>query len=61
MSISEQSLGEFKRLYQEEFKEVLGQEDLERKARIISRFYLAIYRSPVDVVKDAEKYLSEEC
>lgn len=52
MSLSETSLLEFKLLYNKEFGEELNQDDLERKARMVSNLYLAIYQSPLEVIKE---------
>ena len=60
MSLSEKSLLEFSRLYEEEFGERLNQDDLERKARMVRNLYIAIYRSPVEAIKEMNESLSEE-
>lgn len=51
MSLSNEGLTHFAELYKNEFAEDLTPEDLERKARTLINLYIAIYSSPLEVVK----------
>jgi hypothetical protein len=48
----EQSLDKFRELYKSEFGEDLNQDDLERKAHMLTALYRAVYRSPVEIARE---------
>lgn len=59
MLISKDSLEQFKAIYTSEFGEDLNDIDLEEKARMLLNVFTAIYRSPIDLVRDDTNQESE--
>lgn len=51
MSASKESLREFQALYRTKFGEELSDKDLDRKARLLLNLYIAIYKSPIDIIR----------
>jgi hypothetical protein len=52
MLITKESLSKFRDIYSIEFSEELSDEDADRKARFLLNLFTAIYRSPVELIRE---------
>ena len=52
MSASKEGLDQFRAIYSREFGEELSTEDADRKARLLLNLYIAIYRSPIELIRE---------